>query len=182
MVYHCDRGRNYYSCVRYCSKSVQHRDLVATVKETLQTVHLPELEAKLANGDGNSATIQKQIIDRLEKQMADFKAQEAKQYDLLETGIYSNELFLERNTALREKITNCSDQLAEARKNLPQSVDYAEKIMTLKEAIIALDDEDCPVDKKNRLLKAVIKEMEYTSDKDQPKRTNKFKLSITLNI
>ena len=182
MVYHCDRGRNYYSCNRYCSKSIQHRDLVATVKKTLQTVHLPELEAKLANGDGNSSVIQKQLIDRLEKQMADFKVQEAKQYDLLETGIYTNELFLERNTALREKITNCSDQLAEARKSLPKAVDYAEKIMTLKEAIIALDDEDYPVDKKNRLLKAVIKEMEYTSDKDQPKRTNNFKLSITLNI
>ena len=54
--------------------------------------------------------------------------------------------------------------------------------MTLKEAVNALDDEDFPVDKKNRLLKAVIKEMEYTSEKGQPIRTNNFKLSITLNI
>ena len=182
MTYHTDRATHYYSCKKYCSKILNHKDLIPVLKTSLQEVHLPELEAKLANGDGNSATIQKQIIDRLEKQMADFKAQEAKQYDLLETGIYTNELFLERNAALREKINNCSDQLAEARKNLPQSVDYAEKIMSLKEAIIALDDEDFPVDKKNRLLKAVIKEMEYTSDKDQPKRTNNFKLSITLNI
>ena len=182
MTYHCDRGRNYYSCNRYCCKSIQHRDLIATVKETLLTVHLPELEEKLANGDGNSATIQKQLIDRLEKQMADFKAQEAKQYDLLETGIYTNEVFVVRNTALREKITACSTQLAEARKSIPKAVDYAEKIMTLKEAVAALDDDDYPVDKKNRLLKAVIKEMEYRSDKNQPKKVNDFKLSITLNI
>ena len=182
MTYHPDHGKNYFRCKKNCSKVLNYRDLVATAKKTLHEVHLPELEAKLANGDGNSTAIQKQLLDRLEKQMADFKAQEAKQYDLLETGIYTNEVFLERNTALREKITACSDQIAEAKKNLPTSIDYAEKIATLKEAIHALDDDDCPVDKKNRLLKAVIKEMEYTSEKGQPKRTNNFKLSITLNI
>ena len=146
------------------------------------TVHLPELEERLKNGDGNSAAIQKQLIERLEKQMADFKAQEAKQYDLLETGIYTNEVFLERNTALREKIDACSSQLAEAKKNLPNAINYADKIMALKEAVIALDDDDYPVEQKNRLLKAVIKEIEYRSEKDQPKRTNNFKLGITLNL
>ena len=182
MTYHTDRSTHYYSCKKYCSKILNHRDLVSTVKTTLLTVHLPELEAKLANGDGNSTAIQKQLVERLEKQMADFKAQEAKQYDLLETGIYTNELFLERNASLREKITACSNQIAEAKKSMPQDIDYAEKIMTLKEAVNALDDETTPVEKQNRLLKAVIKEMEYTSEKDQPKRTNKFKLSISLNI
>ena len=182
MIYHTDRTTHYYACKRYCSKMLNEKDLIPALKTALLEVHLPELEAKLANGDGSSATIQKQIIDRLEKQMADFKAQEAKQYDLLETGIYTNEVFVARNTALREKINNCSDQLAEARKRLPQAVDYEEKIITLKEAIAALDDEDYPVEQKNRLLKAVIKEIEYTSEKVQPKRINNFQLSITLNI
>lgn len=182
MAHHINRGCTYYNCKRYCSKTLIHRDLVAAVKTSLLTVHLPELEAKLENGDGNSAAIQKQLIDRLEKQMADFKAQEAKQYDLLETGIYTNELFLQRNTALREKITACSSQLAEAKKNLPQDIDYAGAIITLKEAIEAIDDDTIPVDKKNRLLKAAIKEIEYSSEKGQPKGSNDFELDITLNI
>ena len=182
MTYHKDRATHYYSCRRYCSKILNDRDFIPVLKTTLQTVHLPELEAKLENGAGDSAMIQKQIVERLEKQMADFKAQEAKQYDLLETGIYTNEVFLERNTVLREKMVACSNQIAEAKKNLPQAIDYAGKIITLKEAIEALDDDTVPVDKKNRLLKAVIKEIEYTSKKDQPKGTNKFELSITLNL
>ena len=182
MTYHTDRATHYYTCKKYCSKILRHDDLVATVKKALQEVHLPELEAKLANGDGNSAAIQKQLLDRLEKQMTDFKAQEAKQYDLLETGIYTNEVFMERNTALREKITQCTNQIAEAKNSLPQSVDYEEKIMSLKEAIAVIDDDTVPVDKKNRLLKAAIKEMEYTSEKGQPLGTNNFDLSITLNI
>lgn len=182
MVYHMDRGEPYFSCTRYCNKSIKRRDLYHAVKTALLNVHLPELEARLENGDGNSAAIQKQLIDRLEKQMADFKAQETKQYDLLETGIYTNEVFIERNTALREKIVACSNQIAEAKKSLPQAVDYARKIMELKKAVNALDNDTMPVEEKNRLLKAIIKEIEYTSEKGQPLGTNNFELDITLNI
>ena len=182
MIYRDSRGYVSFYCRHYCSKTLKYDDLVLAVKTALLSEHLPELEAKLESREGESATIQKQLIDRLEKQMTDFKAQEAKQYDLLETGIYSNELFLERNTALREKITICFKQLEEAKKNQPKAIDYEEKIRTLKEAIDALDDDSIPAERKNRLLKAVIKPMEYTSVKDQPYGQNEFKLRIDLNI
>lgn len=176
----CDSKR--LNCKHYCSKTLRYNDLVSAVKTALLTEHLPELEAKRRNGEGESAAIQQQLIDKLEKQMADFKTQETKQYDLLETGIYSNEVFLERNTALRAKMTQCAEQLAEAKKNLPQSINYEEKIISLKEAVDALDDDTVPVERKNRLLKAIIKRMEYSGEKNQPFGTNEFTLSITLNI
>ena len=182
MVYHKHRATPYFTCRRNCSKVLNERDLVPVLKKILTEVHLPELEAKVDAGAGDSSVIQKQLLDRLEKQMADFKAQEAKQYDLLETGIYTNELFLERNTALREKIEACSNQIAEAKKKLPTAIDYAGKALTLKEAIEAIDDDTMPVDKKNRLLKAVIKEVTYVSEKGQPWGVNDFELDVTLNI
>ena len=182
MIYRDSRGYVSFYCKHYCSKTLKYDDLLSTVKTVLQTEHLPALEAKLESREGESATIQKQLIDRLEKQMADFKAQEVKQYDLLETGIYSNEVFLERNTALREKITLCFKQLEEAKKNQPKAIDYEEKIRSLKEAIAALDDDSISAEKKNRLLKALIKPMEYTSEKDQPYGQNEFKLRIDLNL
>lgn len=183
MTYHTTvNGFNSFNCKKYCSKVVKYSDLVFAVKTTLLTEHLPELEAKQKNGDGDSITIQQQMIDRLEKQMADLKKQEAKQYDLLETGIYTNEVFLERNVALRDKMTSCFTQLAEAKQNLPKSVDYAKKVRTLKEAVAALDDDTATIEQKNRLLKAVIKKIEYTSDKVQPYGKNDFKLRIDLNI
>ena len=182
MTYHSGRKQRSFSCKNYCSKVLTPRDLVPALKTALLTEHLPALEAKQKNGDGESLTIQKQLIDRLEKQMADLKTQEAKQYDLLETGIYTNDVFLERNAALREKMTACSTQLAEAKKNLPKAIDYAEKIITLKEAISSLDDDSVSMEKKNRLLKAVIKKIEYTSEKGQPHGKNDFKLRIYLNI
>ena len=183
MTYHTtNNGFHSFNCKKYCSKVIKYSVLVNAVKTALLIEHLPELEAKLKNGDGDAITIQQQIIDRLEKQMADLKKQEAKQYDLLETGIYTNEVFLERNAALRDKITSCFTQLAEAKQNLPKSVDYAKKVRTLKEAVAALDDDTATIEQKNRLLKAVIKKIEYTSDKNQPKGTNDFKLRIDLNI
>ena len=182
MTYHSGRRHKSFNCRNYCSKVLSPRDLTNAVKTALLEAHLPELEAKLENGDGSSMVIQKQLVDRLEKQMADLKAQEAKQYDLLETGIYTNEVFLERNSALRAKITSCDSMLTEARRNLPKAVNYEEKIITLKEAVASLDDDSIPVEQKNRLLKAVIQKIEYTSDKGQPIGVNDFKLSITLNI
>ena len=124
MTYHSRQGFTSFNCRRYCSKMLKYQDFVPALKTALLEVHLPELEAKQKNGDGESLAIQKQLLGRLEKQMADFKTQEAKQYDLLETGIYSNEVFLERNAALREKMTVCVNQLAEAKKNLPNAINY----------------------------------------------------------
>jgi hypothetical protein len=184
MIYHPRKGNasNFYNCKHYCGKALLHRDLIPAVKTALLTEHLPVLEEKLKNGDGESVTIQQQLVTRLEKQMEDFKAQEAKQYDLLETGIYSNEVFVERNTALRAKIAQCAEQLAETKKNIPTAISYEEKINSLKAAVETLDDDTATAEQKNKLLKAIIKQMEYTSPKDQPKGTNDFTLSIKLNI
>ena len=182
MTYHSGRKQRSFTCKNYCSKALTIRDLVPVLKTALLTEHLPALEAKLNNGDGNSMVIQNHLISKLEKQMADFKTQKAKQYDLLETGIYTNEVFLERNATLRAKMELCSNQLAEAKKNLPKAIDYEAKIITLKEAIASLDDDSISMEKKNILLKSVIKKIEYTSDKGQPYGKNEFTLSITLNI
>jgi hypothetical protein len=182
MTHHFNKGYSAFFCKHYCSKSLPFRAVAPAIKTALQEAHLPELEAKLKSGEGESSTIQRQLIDRLEKQMADYKKQEAKQYDLLETGIYSNEVFQERNAALREKITACFNQLEEAKKNQPRAIDYEAKIRSLKAAIDVLDDDTATMEQKNRLLKAIIKKIDYVSDKNQPKGTNDFKLRIDLNI
>ena len=56
------------------------------------------------------------------------------------------------------------------------------KIVKLKEAVAALDDDTISIEQKNILLKAVIKKIEYSSPKDQPHGVNDFKLRIDLNI
>jgi type II secretory pathway component GspD/PulD (secretin) len=79
-------------------------------------------------------------------------------------------------------MTLCFQQLEEAKKNLPQAIDYEEKVRNLKAAIDILDDDTATIEQKNRLLKAIIKKIDYVSDKNQPRGTNDFKLRIDLNI
>lgn len=144
-------------------KTAKVSEVTAALIAALELSELPQLEAKLNNGDGKSAAIQQRILDKLEKQMEEYRQQEEKQYDLLETGKYTQALFDKRNAALREKMEDCQKQIVETKRTMPQEVDYAEKIATLKKAIAALKDDTIPAKEKNYLLKGIIEKVEMTT-------------------
>lgn len=176
-------GVEYYTCVtRKCSKLVECARLDNVFVNAMLKVELPNLEAKCKNGDGQSLSIQKSLVARLEKQMADYRTQEETQYELLETRKYTQELFDKRNTALRAKIDECQKQLTEAKRSLPNAVNFDDKIVSLKEAIKAFTDDEIAPITKNRLLKAIVKDVKYYTAQGQPKGQNEFSLEITLNL
>lgn len=144
-------------------KTAKVSEVTTALIAALELSELPQLEAKLNNGDGKSAAIQQRILDKLEKQLEEYRQQEEKQYDLLETGKYTQALFDKRNAALREKMEDCQKQIVETKRTMPQEVDYAEKIATLKKAIDALKDDTIPAKKKNYLLKGIIEKVEMTT-------------------
>ena len=119
----------------------------------------------------------------LQKQMTELTAQEEKQYDLLEKGIYSEEVFDKRNTALKEKMELLKKQLQEAKNNIPKEVDYGEKVMNLKKAIEGLKDDSIPPIEKNKLLKSIVKRIEYSNDsKRYDYGSNNIKLDVYLRL
>lgn len=174
IVYRCNNNN--------CCKIIAVDKVNDTIINILETVELPKLEIKYKNGDGNSTAIQKSILAKLEKQLEDYKVQEETQYELLETKQYTQELFNKRNGMLREKMANCEEQIKEVKSKLPDSVDYEERIETLKSAIASLKDDRIPVKAKNELLKTIIDRIEYTSPKHQGRGKNNFNLSITLKL
>ena len=145
-----------------CYKSAKYEEVRQAVIVALEQSELPTLQNKLQNGEGNSAAIQKQLLAKLEKQMEKYREQEEKQYELLETGVYSQDLFERRNTALRQKIDECQEQIYQTKSTMPKNIDYAEKIKTLQEAIAALKDPETPADQTNKLLKSVIEKIEFS--------------------
>ena len=178
-----NRGEAFYVCrTRNCAKLLSAEKMTNVIANALLKVELPNLEAKAKNGEGKSVTIQKALVTRLEKQMAEYREQEETQYELLETKKYTQELFDKRNAALREKMDACQKQLEEAKKNLPDAVNYEEKITTLKEAINSLTDDKISAETKNRLLKSVVSRIEYKSKANQGWGINDFSLNITLNL
>lgn len=173
-----------YKCVTHsppCIKSIKMKDVMEAVIATLEQEELPNLRANLNNGNGNSAAIQQKILDGLIKQLDEYKEQEENQYELLETKKYTPELFEKRNSALREKMKQCEAQIEETRRTMPKPVDYAERIVTLENAIKSLRDDSKTDEEKNKLLKNIVSRIEIDTY-SLPKRETGCNLKITLLI
>ncbi len=164
-----------------CYKAAVVTDVTAAVITALELSELPALEAKLKNGDGNAAQIQKRIIDKLNKQLEEYREQEDNQYELLETKQYTQELFNRRNAALRKKIEECEKSIYLARSAMPKNVDYQERITTLKKAIEMLKDDSIPNLEKNALLRTIIERIDYSAV-DLGKNKTDIQLDIYLKL
>ena len=143
-----------------CGKSVKMSEVISAVTVALEHSELPELEAKWKNGDGKSLVIQKKLLATLEKELESYRLQEEKQYEFLETGRYSVDVFDKRNAALRQKMEECQERIYKAKSTMPKEVNYEERIVALKNAISGLKDGNAPIEEKNRLLKAIVKRIE----------------------
>jgi hypothetical protein len=174
-----------------CYKSVKYNVLNDAVIYALENSELPALELRLKNGDGNAHEIQRKLLAKLEKQMEDYRAQEDRQFELLETNPnYSQEVFNRRNAELRQKMEECKAAIYKAKSSLPESVDYAERVEVMKNAISILKDDNATPAEKNKVLKAIVEKIEYSglpSDGDNKKRQTRtgidpFNLDITLRL
>ena len=66
---------------------------------------------------------------------------------------------------------------------MPKKVNYEEKAITLKEAIEALKDKSIEPVKKNKLLKTIVKKIEYSAEAEQKKiGETTFSLDIFLRL
>lgn len=146
-----------------CLKSTNAERVETAVVYALEHAELPALKAKLQNGEGDAAVIQKRRIEALSKTMEGYRDQEEKQYELLETGKYTQAVFDRRNASLRAKMDACEKELHLARAALPKSVDYAERIVTLEEAISAMKDKSLPNAERNRILRGIVDRVELST-------------------
>lgn len=166
-----------------CYKSAPLEEITKAIISALEFTELPNLESMLNNKKGDSVNIQRNLLNNLQKQLTELKSQEEKQYELLEKGIYSEELFDRRNSALQEKMQAVKNQIIEAKNNMPKEINYAEKIITLKKAINGLKDNSISPIEKNKLLKAIVKRIEYSNDsKRYDFGVNNIKLDIYLRF
>lgn len=164
-----------------CCRSVLFTDAVDAVITALETTELPRLQVQLQSGNTAATTAQQQIIERLQAQMEEYRQQEERQYDFLETGKYTQELFDRRNAALREKMDECSASIAKAKTELPKNINYREKIVKLKDAIAALRNPTASAAERNRLLRGAVERIDYIAPPPGSKDKN-FSLDILLRL
>lgn len=164
-----------------CFKSIKMSAVEEAVLIALEQTELPNLEAKLKNDDGNAFKIKKSLLANLEKELEDYKAQEEKQYEFLETGRYTEEIFDKRHAILRDKIEACQSKIRETQLSMPKQIDYAEKIVCIKKAIEALKSDISPAEK-NKFLKAIISRIDMSTTSTNKRNDVHLSLDIYLRL
>ena len=165
-----------------CCKSARMDDVTDLLIAALEHAELPELKAKLQNGEGDSAKIQQKVLAKLEDQMEKLRQQEEKQYDLLETGVYTQAKFEERNAALRKKIEDCAEQIQKTKLTIPKAIDLSKKIVAMEDAIAALKDPSRPAAATNKVLKTILSRVEFSSSDGEAQGETNINLKVFLKL
>lgn len=144
-----------------CFKSARVVDVINNLIVALESAELPELKLKVANDEGNAVKIQQRIIAKLRAQLVEFEKQEENLRDLVETRVYTPDVFKVRYAALESKMNACREEIEKANQAMPKSVDYQERAETLERAIALLKDTSATAREKNDLLKSIIDHVDY---------------------
>jgi hypothetical protein len=162
------------------ANSAKLREVVDAVAYALEMEQLPELEAKLRNDEGKAASIRKKQLDKMNQELEELYAKEERQHDFLESGTYTEDVFVKRNKIVHAQIEELKSKIFEARQNIPKEINYEEKIIKLKVAVDGLRNDDLSPEEKNRLLKAIVERIDYEFLAREGKGKTKFRLHIKL--
>lgn len=165
-----------------CYKSARYEEVSDAVVYALEHSELPKLEAKLVNGDGDARKVQERMLAKLEKEMDEYRERKERLFDFLENGTYTPDVFDERSAKLRAKMDECQAAIYRTKATMPDQVDYAERIVTLRDAIEMLKDPEASADDQNKLLKRIVDRIEYTGPTRGLAEANYGETPFTLEI
>lgn len=152
---------NAYHCHNISSNAdIVNESIYKALKNSLDDF---EIKASVDN-----SSVVKTHLDVLKQHEKDLEALEKKQeelYTFLEDGIYSREVFLMRNEKLAQDRERITEAIKKARENVPNVVDYKEKVLTLHKALDMIKDDSISIKEKNNFLKEVIEVIYYEKNK-----------------
>ena len=155
--------------------------MIKLVTDILQQC-IEDFEIRIKNDNGDSIKLHEKLLKSLEKKMQDLEAKELAQWEAQASPDPSMRMPPEIFKRLNEKLLKEKDEVKQAmcnaRKSMPDQVDYQEKLVRFREALEALHNTEVEAEQKNKLLKACIERIEYKREKpvrvkNPEKRTKK---------
>lgn len=145
-----------------CKFSYVEADLIDYLKGYLQQLTF-QIENNVKINDSALLINQKNSV---EKELLTLKEQKSKLFDLLERGIYSDEIFLERSKNLDLRISEFNNKLESINREISKkqtqfTKEYLIEFKNTINAYIVTDD----VVLKNKLLKTILYKIEYKKEK-----------------
>ena len=167
-----------------CFKSERVSVVLDAVIKVLEESELPALKLKVQNDEGNAVKIQQRHINKLREQLTEFEQQEESLHELVEKRVYTPEVFAHRHSVLVAKMEACREELEKAKRSMPKSIDYKERVETLEHAIALLKDPTASADEQNKSLRAIVSRIEYHGSPTGvlKYRDNAFTLKVFLRL
>ena len=154
--------------------SCTYDDLIDMVKGVL-TQCIEDFEHRIKSNSGDSMKLHEKLLKTLEKKMQELDAKEIAQWEAQSHPDPSQRMPPHIFKMLNEKLLKEKDEVKEAmcnaRKSMPDPVDYGEKVVRFRKALDALNDPNMNAGDKNRLLKDCIERITYS--RERPTRTRR---------
>lgn len=158
----------YTSCPTVSSNlSLVEKAVLDGIREIAEKYRLNNNVNMASKTIDSSIAAKQNLLHEKEKELESLNVQKAKQYDLLEKGIYTTEIFLERSKAIAATIQSCSDSM----EALKEEIKHDESLIEQQSAFVPRCEEllksywDLDAESKNKMLKSLIEKVVYSKDK-----------------
>lgn len=164
------------------TRSCTYPDFEAYIINVLETC-IHQFEVELANKNASDMELfYENRVKQLQKELKEIESLEEEQYDLLESKVYTREVFLKRNTKLQERKASVLKVLEELEEKKSVPIDYEQKIADFNAALTALQSKDFDAIEKNMLLKKCINRITYTRPSGGRWDNEPFTCTIQLQV
>lgn len=155
---HCHTGS--------CTYAEFEKEVVNILKQSIE-----DFEIRVKNDNGDSIKLHEKLLKDLEKKMQALEAKEIAQWEAQANPDPAQRMpphiFAVLNEKLLKEKEEVKESMCNARKSMPNPVNYQEAIYRFTDALNALLDPDVDVVKKNRLLKDCIDRIDYNREKPE---------------
>ena len=150
-------------------------EMMDRVVEVLED-SIEDFEMRVRNNAGDSVKLHAALVKQLEAREAELAKKEISQWEKYTEEGMPKHIFDQLNEKVLQEKEEVRQALCDARKSMPEPVDYEDKITTFAEALEALKDPEADAAKKNMLLKACIDRIDYHRERGVrlPVKANKF--------
>ena len=150
--------------------SCTYDEMLEMVKGIL-TQCIEDFEKRIESNSGDAMKLHEKLLKSLEKKMQDLDAREIAQWEAQshpdESQRMPPHIFKMLNEKLLREKEEVKEAMCNARKSMPDPIDYGEKVVRFRKALEALEDPTRDAEDKNRLLKDCIERITYNREKPE---------------
>jgi site-specific DNA recombinase len=182
-----DRPNDYIRCVTPTCRGLQKGAILQLVEERiLQSLaeFVDQFEVQENESDKKEyksvIPLKQKALEKKEKELQELNKQKNNLHDFLERGIYTVEVFLERQQNIVERIKQTQEEIEQLKQEIEKEQlkekninEYIPAVKKVLEAYHQTDD----IEKKNRLLKSVLEKATYLR-KPEWKKKDQFVIQL----